>query len=54
MKKWNNQSLEAWMIPHLTSVEEVLQATTNLRPLDDSGSDSISDSVGDDGLPGPS
>ncbi len=44
MEEWNNQSLEVWVDPHLTVVEEVLQDTTNLTPLggdDSSDSDSV-------------
>ncbi|WP_338506917.1 hypothetical protein [Turicibacter sp. KK003] len=40
MEKWDNQSLEAWVDPHLAVVEEVLRDTTNLTP---SGDDSSSE-----------
>ena len=39
MEEWNNKSLEVWVDPHLAVVEEVLQDTTNLRPVSDSSSD---------------
>lgn len=44
MEEWNNQSLETWVDPHLTIVEEVLQDTSNLQSFKHSHDSSSSDS----------
>ena len=52
MEEWNNQSLETWVDPHLTIVEEVLQDTSSLQPF--KRSDSRDSSSSDSSPVGPS